>query len=124
MEEKIMNDKEMFEHGMFAISKAAVERSLIFREIGIALEIGRDEMGDDLADKITNTLDNLAEMTEEGIPLVSNHTAMEYLAEMMTLINVQDEVMRKLTQLPDKALQEFIDGGNVIRTTIRILAKM
>ena len=115
---------DIFAQGMVLASKAARSRSLIFHDIGIALEIGREEIGDDLADKITGALDKLAEMTEEGLPLVSNHTAMEYLAEMMTLVNAQDEAMRKLTQIPVEVRHEFIKEGHPIRTAIRILAKM
>jgi hypothetical protein len=123
MEGKAMSN-DIFAQGMVLASKAARSRSLIFHDIGIALEIGREEIGDDLADKITGALDKLAEMTEEGLPLVSNHTAMEYLAEMMTLVNAQDEAMRKLTQIPVEVRHEFIKEGHPIRTAIRILAKM
>jgi hypothetical protein len=123
MEGKAMSN-DLFAQGITLASKAARSRTVIFHDIGIALEIGREEIGDDLADKITGALDKLTEMTEHGLPLVSNHTAMEYLAEMMTLVNAQDEAMRKLTQIPVEVRHEFIKEGNPIRTAIRILAKM
>jgi hypothetical protein len=123
MEEKVMNE-ETFAEGIVLTSEAARTRSLIFHEIGIALQIGRDEIGDDLADKITGALDNLAEMTERGLPLVSNHTSMEYLAEMLSLVNAQDEAMRKLTQIPVESRHEFIKMGHPIRTAISLLASV
>ena len=117
-------NEETFAEGIVLTSEAARTRSLIFHEIGIALQIGRDEIGDDLADKITGALDNLAEMTERGLPLVSNHTSMEYLAEMLSLVNAQDEAMRKLTQIPVESRHEFIKMGHPIRTAISLLASV
>jgi hypothetical protein len=121
MEEKIMNE-ERFAEGVILTSKATRTRSLIFHDLGIILEIGREEIGDDLSDKITGALDKLAEMTEHGLPLVSNHTAMEYLAEMLSLVNAQDEAMRKLTQVPVDIRHQFIQNGYPIRQAISVLA--
>jgi len=115
-------NEERFAEGVILTSKAARTRSLIFHDLGIILEIGREEIGDDLSDKITGALDKLAEMTEKGLPLVSNHTAMEYLAEMLTLVNAQDEAMRKLTQVPVDIRHQFIQNGYPIRQAISVLA--
>lgn len=107
---------------MVQITETVQERSVHFYIIGIDQEIGRDEIGDDLADKITSALDNLAEMSAQGLPKQANHHAMEYLAEMMSLVRAQDEAMRKLTQLPVELRHTFIQYGEEIRKSISLLA--
>lgn len=106
------------------ITKAVQERSVHFYIIGVDQNIGRDEIGDDLADKITSTLDNLSEMAERGLPEEPNHQAMEYLAEMMTLVMAQDNAMRKLTQLPVELRHTFIQYGHQLVGSISILAHL
>ena len=107
---------------MVQITETVKERSVHFYIIGIDQEIGRDEIGDDLADKITSALDNLNEMSAQGLPKQANHHAMEYLAEMMSLVSAQDEAMRKLTQLPVELRHTFIQYGAHIRKSISLLA--
>ena len=104
------------------VTETVQERSAHFYIIGIDAEIGRDEIGDDLADKITSALDNLTEMSAYGLPQQANHLAMEYLAEMMSLVIAQDEAMRKLTQLPVELRHTFIQYGAHIRKSISLLA--
>lgn len=107
---------------MVKLTEAIQERSVHFYIIGIDQNIGRDEIGDDLADKITSTLDNLTEMSKNGLPKQANHEAMEYLAEMMTLVMAQDDAMRKLTQLPVELRHTFIQYGHELLNSIVILS--
>ena len=109
---------------MIQITETVQERSVHFYIIGIDQEIGRDEVGDDLADIITSTLDNLTQMSANGLPTQANHHAMEYLAEMMTLVMAQDNAMRKLTQLPVELRHAFIQYGHEIRKNISLLAHL
>lgn len=109
---------------MVELTKAIQERSVHFYIIGIDQNIGRDEVGDDLADIITSTLDNLTEMAANGLPEQPNHHAMEYLAEMMTLVMAQDNAMRKLTQLPVELRHTFIQYGHQLRQNISLMAHL
>lgn len=109
---------------MVEITQAVQERSVHFYIIGIDESIDRDEVGDELADKITSALDNLTEMTKNGLPEEPNHQAMEYLAEMMTLVKAQDDAMRKLTQLPVNLRHTFIQYGHKLCEGISLLARL
>jgi len=109
---------------MVELTKAISERSVHFYIIGIDQSIGRDEVGDDLADKITSALDNLDQMTKQGLPDKPNHQAMEYLAEMMTLVKAQDDAMRKLTSLPVEFRHAFIQYGHQLCKNISLMAHL
>lgn len=109
---------------MVQITETVQERSVQFYILGIDQGIGRDEIGDDLADTITSALDNLTEMSANGLPTQANHQAMEYLAEMMTLVMAQDNAMRKLTQFPVELRHAFIQYGHDIRKSISMLAHL
>lgn len=109
---------------MEELTTAVQERSVHFYILGIDQGIGRDEIGDDLADKITSALDNLTEMSAQGLPDKANHHAMEYLAEMMALVKAQDNAMRKLTQLPVELRHAFIQYGHQLLNNIVIMSHL
>lgn len=109
---------------MEELTTAVQERSVHFYLFGMDEEIGRDEIGDELAYKITSALGNLSQMTEQGLPDKANHHAMEYLAEMMTLVRAQDEAMRKLTHLPVELRHTFIQYGHRLLNSIVMVSHL
>lgn len=70
-------------------------------------------------DKITSALEYLS---SHDAPTVSNADAMEYLAEMMTLVKCEREAVRNFTAMDDEHVREFQEWCDLVVVGMRVLA--
>lgn len=70
-------------------------------------------------DKITSALDYLR---NAETPTVSNANAMEYLAEMLTLVKCEREAVRNFTAMDDEHRDEFFSWCDTAILGMRVLA--